>query len=512
MALMLAAPPASAQRSKSADRRTATTKKKQAKTQQQKKTQTTVSSLQQKQKQLQRDTEAKRRRKEQVEQGVKRGMESLILLNSEISEKRRVIDTIRNDISSLDAGMALMRRQLDTLAQELEERKQKFMTSMRYLHRNRSTQNQLMFVLSADNFNQMYRRMRFTRTYATFQRAQGEAVKLKQGQIEQKKAQLAKARQRKDTLLTRGQHEQLLLEQKQSDQKRQVDALQKEQRTLAVLIERQQRQEADLNAQIDKLVAEEIARAKAKAEAEARQKAAAEAAKKRKAELARKRAAAEAARKENERRIAAAKAAEEKAKSEARAAERKSAAERAAAQRRARQAEQARRQAEQKAIRENSARQRDIAQTQKADEEHYTMPAADRKLSGSFEQNQGRLPMPVAGAYRMLHSFGSNVIEGLKNVHLQSKGIYLKTAPGTQARSIFEGEVSAIFLRGGRYVVMIRHGKYISFYYGLSSVSVRAGQHVEARQTIGAIDADGVLQFQLRKLRQVLNPMKWLGK
>ena len=472
----------------------------------------TVASLQSQQKRLHQDTEAKKKRKAQVEQGVKNGMQTLLMLTQEIDHQRRVIDTIRHDIGTLDQGIALMGRQLDTLRQELDERKQHYMKSMRYLHRNRSVQNQLMFVFSADNFNQMYRRLRFTREYATFQKAQGEAVKQKQEQVSAKREELARAKSRMDSLLSRGRREQQQLEGKQGEQQRQVNELQKEQRTLAVVIEQQQRQEAELNASIEKLVAEEIARAKALAEAEARKKAAAEQARKRQEELARKRAAAEAARKESERRIAAAKAAEERAKSEARAAARKSAQERAAAERKAREAEQARQQAEQQAARDSQAREREIAEVKKSAEETYTVPSADRKLSGSFEQNRGRMPMPITGGYRLVRTFGSNVIEGLKNVHIESKGIYLKGQQGAQARSIFDGEVSAVFMNAGRYIVMIRHGKYISVYHGLSSVSVRKGQRISARQQLGTIGGDGIMQFQLRHWNQPLNPMRWLSR
>ena len=474
--------------------------------------QPTVASLKSQKTKLHQDTEAKKKRKAQVEKGVRLGMQALLVLNQEIDLKRRVIDTIRQDISTLDDDIAFMGRQIDTLGMELDDRKQRYMKSLRYMHRNRSVQNQMMFVFSADNFNQMYRRLRFTREYATFQRAQGEAVKQKQEQLTQKQAELTEAKKKKSTLLTRGQQEQQQLEGKQNEQKKQVDELQKEQRTLAAVIEQQQRQEDELNARIDKLVEEEIARAKAIAEAEARKKAAAEAARKRQEELARKKAAAEAARKENERRIAEAKAAEEKAKQAARAASKKSTQEREAAERKAREAELARQKAERQAQQDNNAREREIAQARKSAEEEYTMPAADRKLTGSFEQNRGRLPMPITGGYKMMRSFGSNVVEGLKYVRLDSKGIFLKGQPGAQARSIYDGEVSAIGMQNGKFIVMIRHGKYISIYYGLSAVSVHKGQHVSTRQTLGPIGNDGILQFQLRNWVQVLNPMNWLSR
>ena len=104
-----------------------------------------------------------------------------MLINTEIADKRKSIDSIRRDIAALDADITSLGKQIATLNAELEDRKEKFVKSMRYMHRNRSIQNQLMFIFSAESFSQMYRRLRFTREYATYQRAQGEAVKRQAG-------------------------------------------------------------------------------------------------------------------------------------------------------------------------------------------------------------------------------------------------------------------------------------------------------------------------------------------
>ena len=60
--------------------------------------------------------------------------------------------------------------------------------------------------------------------------------------------------------------------------------------------------------------------------------------------------------------------------------------------------------------------------------------------------------------------------------------------------------------------VMVRHGSYISVYTNLSSVSVRRGQQVSARQTLGTVNSDGILHFQLRKGTAPQNPAGWLGR
>lgn len=133
-------------------------------------------------------------------------------------------------------------------------------------------------------------------------------------------------------------------------------------------------------------------------------------------------------------------------------------------------------------------------------------------LSGGFESNRGRLPMPITGSYRIVSHFGQYNVEGLKGVKLDNKGINILGKSGCMARSIYDGEVSAVFGFGGTMVVMVRHGAYISVYCNLKSVSVQKGQKVSTRQALGTVGADNILQFQLRKERAKLNPETWLAR
>ena len=101
---------------------------------------------------------------------------------------------------------------------------------------------------------------------------------------------------------------------------------------------------------------------------------------------------------------------------------------------------------------------------------------------------------------------------GLNGVTLDNKGINIKGNPGCVARSIYDGEVSAVFGYAGSMVVMVRHGAFISVYCNLRSVSVSRGQKVSTRQTLGVVGSDNILQFQLRKETAKLNPEVWLGR
>ena len=440
---------------------------------------------------------------------VKKRLQNLMVINTEIGERQKNINNIQKDITHIESNMDILKAQLETLEKQLAERKARYIKSMSFVTRQHTFQDRLMFILSAHDFSQMYRRMRFVREYAAYQRVQGEAVKAKQAQVDEKHRQLVTVRGHKSNLLAKGEQERKELEGRQTEQQNVVASLQKQQKTIQQVIAQQRKKDEQLNAEIDRQIAIEVEKARKRAAEEARKKAQAEAARKRAVELARKKAQAEAEARENARRIAEAKAREQRLKE---AAEQASAKQRARAEQAAREAEADREAAERKAEADARRNKKEIESVREDVQEMSLMTSVDRKLSGSFEANRGRLPMPITGAYRVVSHFGQYNVEGLKGVKLDNKGINILGQPGARARSIYDGEVSAVFGFSGSMVVMVRHGSYISVYCNLSSVSVSRGQKVSTRQALGTVGRDNILQFQLRHNMSKLNPESWIGR
>ena len=459
------------------------------------------------QKEIKKQEEALRANKADV----KKRLNDLLILNSEIDRHKQNIDGIQRDITHLDGNIGLLNAQLATLQQQLKERKAKYVKSMRYISRQHTMQDRLMFIFSAKSLTEMYRRLRFVREYSSWQKAQGEMVKSKQLQVNEKQKQLQQVRGQKNVMLNKGRQEHRALESKQSEQQTMVNSLQKQQKTIQSVIAKQRKDASALNAQIDRLVAIEVEKARKRAEEEARRKAAEAAAakKRREAELARKRAEAERARAENERRLREAREAEERAKQRAREA---TAQQKERAEQQAREAEAQREAIERKAKEDERRSTKEIANAKREVEQTYTVSSVDRMMSGGFEANRGRLPMPVSGGYRIVSHYGQNTIEGLRGVTLDNKGINIKGQPGCQARAVYDGIVSAVYGIGGQWLVMVRHGVYISVYCNLTSVGVHKDQKVSTGQALGAVGSEGILQFQLHKNSTRLNPEPWLRR
>lgn len=380
---------------------------------------------------------------------VKSQLSNLTLLSGQIDERKKYIATIENDVNVIQREVDRLQVELNTLKKELADKKDNYEQSVKYLYHNRSIQEKLMFIFSADNLNQMYRRMRYVRQYADYQRMQGLEVERKQRQVRDKQKVLVASREAKRKLLEAGQAEKVKLEAQEKERKGLLASLQKKQRTIQGEIKQKRRSADKLNAQIDKLIAIEIEKARKRAEEEARRKATAENGRNKKEGTNSK----------------------------------------------------------------TPAKGQNIPSSKMGE---FKIDSEDRRLSGVFEQNKGKLPIPITGAYMIVGHYGQYQVDGLRNVRLDNKGVDIRGKQGAQARAIFNGEVSAIFQYNGLSNVLIRHGSYISVYCNLQSVLVRKGSKVNTRDIIGQVHTDKegntILHFQLRKETAKLNPEIWLQR
>ncbi|HEX6846619.1 MAG TPA: peptidoglycan DD-metalloendopeptidase family protein [Chitinophagaceae bacterium] len=153
----------------------------------------------------------------------------------------------------------------------------------------------------------------------------------------------------------------------------------------------------------------------------------------------------------------------------------------------------------------------------KTESSYLELNAESKALGASFENNKNRLPWPVDQGYVCIH-YGSYTIEGTK-LRGDNPGITICTPkPGTNVKSVFDGEVVSVFNIGDTKSVMIRHGKYFTVYSNLASVSVSKGADVKRGQSIGSVAVDeedgegGKLEFLLMNENKKLNPELWLNK
>lgn len=136
------------------------------------------------------------------------------------------------------------------------------------------------------------------------------------------------------------------------------------------------------------------------------------------------------------------------------------------------------------------------------------------KVSVGFENNRGNLPWPVDKG-TITSSFGRQRIEGTK-IEEDNGGITIQTVSGSSVKAVFEGVVTTVYDVAGSQTVTIKHGKYFTTYFNMSSVSVSKGAKVSMGQVIGRagenFDGEGEIVFMVNEELRFVNPELWLKR
>ena len=134
------------------------------------------------------------------------------------------------------------------------------------------------------------------------------------------------------------------------------------------------------------------------------------------------------------------------------------------------------------------------------------------RVSVGFENNRGNLPWPVDKA-TVTAGFGRQKIEGTSIIE-DNIGLTIQTISGANVKAVFDGTVTTVYDVAGSQAVTIKHGKYFTTYYNLSSVNVAKGTSVKMGQAIGKAaqndDGDGEIIFVVNIESKFVDPEDWL--
>ncbi len=371
--------------------------------------QKTVKQLEKERKQLEKDLEQTSQMLKQTNKNKTATVNKINLLNNDIRTRKRLIKGLNSEITALDNEMQQLGAEKGRLQLQLDSLKADYVELIRKTHYADMQNQPLLFVLSADNFQQMYRRIRYMQEFAAYRKTQVAAIEKTQADIDTKNQELQTNRNSKQNVLKTRKREQDNLARDERKQQQMLKNLKKKEKELIAQQKKQQKKADALNKQIDKLIQEEIRKSK-----------------------------------------------------------------------------------------------------QKLTEEQQL-------VAGGFAKNKGRLPWPTEKGF-ISGQFGVHPHPTLAHVTVNNRGVYIQTTAGADARAVYEGVVSAIFVSDGKNVVIVQHGNYRTVYSNLTTLYVRQGDKLQTKQKIGKIytdpDEDNKTEifFQVRKDTDVLNPADWIQK
>lgn len=393
----------------------------------------------------------------------KSSLNKLTIINKNINERKSLIKNISSEIVELDTEVNRLNQEKRVLENRLTLLKKDYARLIQESSANRSVYSKIMFVLSAETFDQSYRRLRYLGEFQEYRKSQVRKIEGVKTEIVQKSDSLNKNKATKEVVVKQKEVEAQNLSKDEQKVKSQLNDLKKKEGKLRADLKVQQRKANELNNRIQNIIAEEIRRAEAKRAAEAKRR-------------------AEDERKKN---LAASGS-----------------------------------NASKKPTSSSSGKDTSTSSSSSSSTSSGNVSALTKEeklISGNFAANQGRLPWPTSNGF-ISGRYGVQPHPVLKHVTTNNKGIYIQTPAGSSVRAVFEGTVTQVFYIQGNNGVIIQHGNYRTVYANLSSINVREGQSVTAKQTIGRVYTDTEndnkteLYFQIYNGRNVMNPESWIAR
>jgi septal ring factor EnvC (AmiA/AmiB activator) len=200
-------------------------------------------------------------------------LDRIRLISKQIDARQEVVTLLNREISNITKEYQKTEKEIKRVSDELALKKENYAVAVDGMIRKKQNKNKLLFVLSGKSMGESLRRMKYLKDYSEWRTQQAEEIANAARELEEKKTALEKQKKEKLALLSARRTEQNKLKEEEQQKQEEVREATEKQKELQEIIRQKQRQANALNAQIQKLIAEDIARQEREAKRIAEEKA-----------------------------------------------------------------------------------------------------------------------------------------------------------------------------------------------------------------------------------------------
>lgn len=214
----------------------------------------TVKDLQKQQQQIQAQIKQTNQLLQQTKKNETATVNKLTLLNKNIADRKRLIKSINNEISTLDNDMHNLRQRRNELQTELEALQADYARLVRETHYADMQASPLLFLFSAQNFQQLIRRIRYMSEFTAYRKQQVARIRDTQNEIDIQNNLLQERKDDRQVALKNQQREKDNLSRDERKQQQMLTSLKQKKKDLTAQLKKQQKKADDLNKQIEAMI------------------------------------------------------------------------------------------------------------------------------------------------------------------------------------------------------------------------------------------------------------------
>lgn len=193
----------------------------------------------------------------QTEKEKKESINELKIIGRKLSLRESVLQGLKDEIMLLNARIDLNTLAIDMMENDLTILKQDYEKAVLSSFRASKGNSEVGYILSASNFNQAYKRLKYLQQITKFRRQESEIIQELKSEIEISKQKMEEDLARVSDLQSREEQQKNLLKGEQNKQQNVVKSLSKKEQQLQRELEEKKRIAKRIESEITKLVAEE---------------------------------------------------------------------------------------------------------------------------------------------------------------------------------------------------------------------------------------------------------------
>ncbi len=190
-------------------------------------------------------------------------------LNQQINARESLIRSINSEIKILDGEILDLGIVVSSLQNDLKQLKDEYAEQIYSSYKANKGNSRLMFLFSAQNFNQLLQRLKYLEQYAEARRLQAEQIEVVAKELNDQKSKVEAKRAEQQTLLNQQVRESRKLARSKRKQSELVAQLTKKERQLRREVEDRKAANRRLNTLIAKIIEDEVRKSSVASTAEA---------------------------------------------------------------------------------------------------------------------------------------------------------------------------------------------------------------------------------------------------
>ncbi|WP_289021924.1 peptidoglycan DD-metalloendopeptidase family protein [uncultured Salegentibacter sp.] len=181
-------------------------------------------------------------------------------LDQQIRSTENLIKVTNQQANLLTNQINANTNKISRLRKELEELKEDYAGMIEKSYKSKSSQSRIMFLLSSENFLQAYKRLQYMKQYTNYRKQQGDEIKARTEELQELNASLANQKEAKEALIAENRQTRAQLEKNKKAQQDLMQSIRSREGEFAAQIRQKQQEINKINAQIEKMIRESIAK------------------------------------------------------------------------------------------------------------------------------------------------------------------------------------------------------------------------------------------------------------